>query len=163
MPADYVVSGLGGSAPVRPRSGDGPESPGAAAMAAERAFLALCLGSGSIGRDYLERLGEGHFSSDAVTRARDHLLAHFDDPLADLPVEDRTTAALIGSLATEAAEQESASEAVLEVSFLQLELRRIDREIRRAMHEGDLARQDALAGAKQQVRRELDVVMGQTA
>jgi hypothetical protein len=46
---------------------------------------------------------------------------------------------------------------------LQLELRRIDRELRSAAHEGDLARQDELAGAKQEVRQEIDTVMGQTA
>ena len=49
------------------------------------------------------------------------------------------------------------------LELLQLELRRIDREIRQAKNEGDLARQDSLAGARQDVRRELDAVMGQTA
>ncbi len=165
VPADYVGANLAAS----PHSGDwaGPgaaRSPGAAALAAERAFLALCLGAGALGRAYLERLGEGHLSSVAARRARDHLLAHFDDPLAELPRDDPDAAALLTGVAAEAAEQEAVtSEAVLRVSFLQLELRRIDRGIRQAKHEGDLARQDSLAGAKQEVRRELDWVMGQTA
>src|SRR5215211_671863 len=165
VPADYVGANLAAS----PHSGDpaaaaAPRAPGSAALAAERAFLALCLGGGATGRAYLERLGDGHLSSIAARRARDHLLAHFDDPLADLPPDDRDAAALLTGVAAEAAEQEAGtSEAVLQVSFLQLELRRIDREIRQAKHEGDLARQDSLAGAKQDVRRELDAVMGQTA
>jgi hypothetical protein len=49
------------------------------------------------------------------------------------------------------------------MSILQLEKRRIEREIRRAAQEGDHTRQSELAKAEQQVRGELDSVMGQTA
>jgi hypothetical protein len=49
------------------------------------------------------------------------------------------------------------------MSFLQLELRRVARELRRARENGDFPRQHELAGLRQQVRRELDSVMGQTA
>ena len=49
------------------------------------------------------------------------------------------------------------------MSFLQLEYRRIERGLRRAQRDGDLVRQRELAGARQEVRRELDLVMGQTA
>jgi hypothetical protein len=62
-----------------------------------------------------------------------------------------------------AQEQAEATEAVLQMSFLQLEQRRIEREIRRAANESDLARVGQLAGARQDVRREMDTVMGQTA
>ena len=44
-----------------------------------------------------------------------------------------------------------------------LEKRRIEREIRRAAQEGDHTRQSELAKAEQQVRGQLDSVMGQTA
>ena len=50
------------------------------------------------------------------------------------------------------------------MSLLQLELRRIQREIRRASQDGEPARQSELAAAEQTVRKELGVVsMGQTA
>jgi hypothetical protein len=129
----------------------------------ERAYLALCLEAGALGRKYLERLEDHHLLSEAARHARDHLLAHFDDPLADLPVDDPATAALLTGLAAEASEQDPPTEAVLQGTFLQLELRRINREIKQAEQEGDRTRQNSLAGTKQDVRRELDSVMGQTA
>jgi hypothetical protein len=49
------------------------------------------------------------------------------------------------------------------MSILQLERRRIEREIGRARREGDHRRQSELAAAEQRVRGELDAVMGQTA
>jgi hypothetical protein len=49
------------------------------------------------------------------------------------------------------------------MSFLQLEERRIDREIRQVKHGGDHRRQSELAAEYQRVRGELDAVMGQTA
>jgi DNA primase len=159
LPAAYVDA----PGEVPRAASDAEPSPGSLALAAERAFLALCLAAGPLGRDYLERLEEGHLSSEPARTARGHLLTHFGDPLADLPADNQAVATLVTGLVAEADGQETPSEAVLQVSFLQLELRRIDREIRRATHEGDLARQDSLAGAKQDVRRELDAVMGQTA
>jgi hypothetical protein len=49
------------------------------------------------------------------------------------------------------------------MSILQLEKRRLEREIRRAAQAGDHSRQSELAAAEQRVRGELDAVMGQTA
>jgi hypothetical protein len=66
-------------------------------------------------------------------------------------------------VALAAQEQPASPEAVLRMSILQLEKRRIEREIRRAAHEGDHVRQSELAAAEQRVRGELDAVMGQTA
>ncbi len=159
MHPSLVSEGLGGSSPAT-RSPSGSAS---AVLAVERAYLALCLDAGTLGRDYLRRLEDTHLLSEAARHARDHLLAHFDDPLADLPVDDPDTASLLTGLAAEASEQDAPTEAVLQGTFLQLELRRVNREIKRAEQDGDLARQDALAGTKQDVRRELDSVMGQTA
>ena len=118
----------------------------------------------SSGREYLGRLSADQLSSAADRDAREHLVSRFDDPLAELPEDDPAVAALIaGIVAMAAQEQAEATEPVLRMSFLQLELRRIDREIRRAAAEADHPRQDQLAGARQDVRREMDTVMGQTA
>jgi DNA primase len=138
-------------------------SPGEASLAAERAFLAMCLASGELGRDYLGRLSEGHLSTTATRAAREHLAARFDDPLAGLPDEDPALAALVTGVAMTAQEQGEATEPALRMSFLQLEQRRIEREIRHAAQTGDHPLQDRLAAARQDVRRELDSVMGQTA
>ena len=172
VPADYVLSA---PAPVRPqpaiprrrrpgsRAGAAVASPsgfGEASLAAERAYLSMCLASGALGRDYLERLSEEHLSSPALRSARAHLVASFDDPLAGLPEDDPATAAVVTGVAMAAQEHGEATEPALRMSYLQLELRRIEREMRRA---DDDARRMQLAGARQQVRRDMDQVMGQTA
>jgi DNA primase len=176
LPADYVTAGPAASgraatpvapgasaAPPAPPRGGGPSSPGAVALAAERAFLAMCLASGDDGREALESLSDEHLSSELTRRAREHLLRGFEDPLAGLPDDDPALAALVTGLAVAAEEQAEASAPVLRMSFLQLELRRIERELRRAAESSDRSRQDELAGARQDVRREMDTVMGQTA
>jgi DNA primase len=154
-------------APV-PRRDPGPSFPagasaGEVAFRAEREFLARCLASNDLGRSYLSQPTDDQFSSDATRRAREHLVAHFDDPLAGLQDDEPALAALVTDVALAAQEQPASPEAVLRMSILQLEKRRIEREIRRAAHEGDHARQSELAAAEQRVRGELDSVMGQTA
>jgi DNA primase len=138
-------------------------TPGSVALAAERAFLAMCLASGETGREQLERLSPEHLSSPVTQGAREHLVGHFHDPLVGLPADDPSVAALVTGVAMAAEEQPAATEPVLRMSFLQLELRRIERELRRAAEQADRSRQDELAGARQDVRREMDAVMGQTA
>ena len=165
VPPEYVISP---SAPA-PRPAPGVQqlrsgvSPGEASLAAERAFLAMCLASGALGREFMSRLSDEHLSSGATRAAAEHLRGGFDDPLAGLPEDDPAAAALITGIAMAAQEQPEATEPVLRMSFLQLELRRIERELRRAAAEANHARQDELAGARQDVRREMDTVMGQTA
>ena len=168
VPVDYVTTQLAAmprqpSAPASRLAAPASDvpSPGAASLVAERAFLAMCLASSELGRQYLGRLRDGHLSSEIGRKAADHLLASFDDPLAGLPEDDPALGALITAAAMQASEQESATEPSLRMSFLQLELRRVDRELRRATHDGDRTRQHELAGAKQDVRQELDAVMGQ--
>ncbi len=177
VPAEYVSAAPARAARGAPRAAvsvdPGPEreaaagpaatSAGELSVAAERAFLALCLASGERGREYLARLSDEHLSSPSVRAARAHLAASFDDPLAGLPEEDPAVAALVTGVAMAAQEQGEATEPVLHMSFLQLELRRIDRELRRAAHEDDFTLRTALAGARQRVRQEMDQVMGQTA
>jgi hypothetical protein len=160
--AASVTAGDPGRDEPGPPASDVP-SPGAASLVAERAFLAMCLASGELGREYLGRLRDGHLSSEIGRKAADHLLSSFDDPLAGLPEDDPGLGALITAAAMQASEQEAATAPSLRMSFLQLELRRVDRELRRATQDGDRPRQHELAGARQNVRQELDSVMGQTA
>ena len=138
-------------------------SAGELALRAEREFLTRSLSSGGLGRDYLSRPADDQFSSDLLRRARDHLVAHFDDPLAALPEDDPALGALVTDVALAAQERPPTEELVLRMSILQLEQRRIEREIRRASQEGDHARQSELAAAEQKVLDELGSVMGQTA
>ena len=156
------------SVPAAPRRDRGPAFPagasaGEVAFRAEREFLARCLASNDLGRSYLSQPTDDQLSSDATRRAREHLAAHFDDPLAGLPDDEPALAALVTDVALAAQEQPASPEAVLRMSILQLEKRRIEREIRRAAHDGDHSRQSELAAAEQRVRGELDAVMGQTA
>jgi hypothetical protein len=132
-------------------------------LRAEREFFRLCLASGELGREYLSRLSDDQLSTDLLRRVRKHLIDHFDDPLAGLPGDDPALGALVSELAYAAHELSPSKEPVLQMSILQLEQRRIEREIRRASQEGDHARQSELAAAGQKVLDELGSVMGQTA
>ncbi|HEU0023683.1 MAG TPA: DNA primase [Thermoleophilaceae bacterium] len=166
LPADYVTAA---ERPVSPAAASAPtatpvgSSPGTIALAAERAFLTTCLASGEVGREQLEALSAEHFSSDVTRRAREHLVTNFDDPLVGLPEDAPEVAALVTHVAMAAEEQAEATEPGLRMSFLQLEQRRIERELRRAAESADRPRQDELAAARQDVRREMDAVMGQMA
>ena len=156
------------SAPARPQRELGPAFPagasaGQVAFRAEREFLTRCLASDDLGRSYLSLPSDDQLSSEATRRAREHLVAHFQDPLGGLPEDDPALAALVTDVALAAQEQPASPEAVLRMSILQLEKRRLEREIRRAAQAGDHARQSELAAAEQRVRGELDAVMGQTA
>jgi DNA primase len=162
VPMDYVMApGPVRRAPAEPLP---PQiSAGELALRAEREFLTRSLSSGGLGRDYLSRPADDQFSSDLLRRARDHLVSHFDDPLAALPGDDPALGAIVTDVALAAQERPPTEELILRMSILQLEQRRIEREIRRASQEGDHARKSELAAAEQKVRDELGTVMGQTA
>jgi DNA primase len=162
VPVDYVMApGPARRAPAEPV----PQqiSAGELALRAEREFLTRSLSSGGLGHDYLSRPADDQFSSDLLRRARDHLVSHFDDPLAALPGDDPALGAIVTDVALAAQERPPTEELILRMSILQLEQRRIEREIRRASQEGDHARKSELAAAEQRVRDELGTVMGQTA
>ena len=170
VPQEYVRTALHSPRPLaeapppsRPASAPARASAGEVALRAEREFLSRCLASGELGRGYISLPQDEQFSSDATRRARKHLAAHFEDPLAGLSEDEPTLAALVTDVALAAQEGSPSPEAVLQMSILQLEKRRLEREIRRAAQEGDHARQSELAKAEQQVRGDLDSVMGQTA
>ena len=164
VPTEYVML-----APASPAAGGGRApspgqvSAGEVALRAEREFLTRSLSSGDVGRGYLSRPSDDQFSSDLLRRARDHLVAHFEDPLAALPEDDPSLGALVTDVALAAQERPPTEELVLRMSILVLEQRRIEREIRRASQDGDHARKSELAAAEQKVLQELGSVMGQTA
>jgi DNA primase len=163
VPVDYVIATPTASVAVSTPAQPAQASAGELALRAEREFLTRCLSSGEVGRDYLSRPADDQFSSDLLRRARDHLVLHFDDPLASLPEDDPALGALVTDVGLAAQERPPTEELILRMSILQLEQRRIDREIRRASQDGDHARKSELAAEEQKVRDELGTVMGQTA
>jgi DNA primase len=163
VPVDYVTATPRAPSPTRSEGLPQQMSVGEIALRAEREFLTRSLSSGSLGHGYLSRLSDDQFSSDLLRRARDHLVAHFEDPLTDLPADDPALGALVTDVAFAAQERPPTEEPVLRMSLLQLEQRRIEREIAQASREGDHARKTDLAAAEQKVLQELGAVMGQTA
>jgi DNA primase len=138
-------------------------SAGDVAFGTEREFLVRCLASGELGRRYLSEPTDDQLTSDVTRRARQHLAGQFDDPLANLPEDEPALANLVVQVVHGAAEQRPSEENVLRMSILQLERRRLEREIRNAERMGDHARKSEVAAALQQVRSALDTGIGQTA
>ena len=159
VPADYVTSQVTAPAPAGPqaRASSGPTAADAVART-ERTFLAMCVAAGEAGRQYLARLDDEHFSSDLLRQACAFLAENFDDPLAALPADDPALAALITDVVMR---EENVSPELMELTFGQLELRRIERQIRRAEREGDLDRQRALAPERVRIQQQIDDLMGQ--
>lgn len=125
---------------------------------AERAFFALALARGESGRSYLQRVSDEHLSSQVVCDARDWLLAHFAEPLAELDTQQP-----FSDIVTEAAlraDSEPSSDETLEMSFLQLELRRIERQLRSAEQAGAFDTQRELWAGREQVRARIGDLMG---
>ncbi len=102
-----------------------------------------------------------HFSSSLTRRAREHLAEHFDDPLAGLPSGDAQLDELVAGIALQADEDPPNGDDSLRMSFLVLELRRIERDLRSAREAGDFTKQGRLALAKRRVFDEMSTVMGQ--
>ena len=126
----------------------------------ERSFLAMCLANGETGRRYLDGLNEDHFSSQPLWRVREHLVAHFDDPLAELP-DDPGLASLISEIAF-LADDELIREASLRATRLLLDMQKTDRLLRRAEQTADYETQRALWPEREGLRREYEQLMGQT-
>ncbi len=127
---------------------------------AEHEFLAMCVKHGPAARPYLERLTDDHFSSGAMRRLRAHLTAHPENPLAALPQDDPELTAIAREIVMLADEQPPEGEA-LRLGFLQLDLRRLDRALRAAGHAKDYVEQRRLWAEREQVRAEMDEVMGE--
>jgi DNA primase len=116
----------------------------------ERAFLAMCVSSGERGRQSLVRLSDDHLSSGLLRQARDWLLEHFDSPTAGLATEEPELARAVGEIVVRAS-SEPAGEHALELAFLQLEQRRLEREIKAAAESSDFDRQRELSVERSQV------------
>ncbi len=164
LPQEYVLQ----AAKAGRSAGDQPAvsaaaSGGRVALTVESEFLTLCLASDELGRRYLSKATDDQFSSDVMLRARQHLVSHFDDPLVGLSEDDPELGALVNDLAHDALARSPQPETTLQMSILQLEKRRIERDIRRAGQAGDYTRQSELKAAEQRVLAELGEVMGQTA
>lgn len=129
---------------------------------AERVFLSLCLGLGERGEEYLERSTPEHFATDLMRRARQHLLAQKGDPLGGLSSDDKALASAVMEI-VQLADEESVAEQALRLSYLQLELRRVERDLRAAEQRSDHERQRHLWGERESVRGEISELMGQTA
>jgi len=158
------TSGSAAAAPGPARDASAAPRPvphGAVATPAERgeqAFLSMCLSQPRLGRELLERAEEGHLSERMQPVGR-HLREHLDDPLRELP-DDEGVAALVTETAM-LAESEPSTEPVLRLTFLQLDLRRVERELRRAASDHDFDRHGVLVRERERVRQELDELMGE--
>ena len=116
-----------------------------------------------MGRKQLSEIVPDVFSSQLMRKAREHLVSSFHDPLAASRTRSPRSASSWPAWWPAPTARMPASGPNLRLSFLQLEQRRIDRELRRASEAADRPRQDELAVARQDVRREMDAVMGQMA
>jgi DNA primase len=169
VPRDYL---LGRSAPA-PRAAAPPAGPDrfgshAApvvpqrldAVSVERSFLRMCFAS-EMGREYVERLTDDHLSSAMLRRLRDHLVAHWDDPLASLPEDDPTLVAWIKDVVMRA-DDIPVSDDGLRLDFLKLDRRRVERQLRHATESGDFARGRSLQQERQRLKDQIDELMGAT-
>ena len=162
VPPDYLRSSLRASstphaAPVAPKAPP-PTTPADAFERREREFLAMCLAAGRAGFEYLERAGDDHFSSAVARRARAHLATHFDDPLADLPSDDAPLAAAVTDIAMR---DQAVDSHALAFQFAQLERDRVERQLRRAVRDGDEVLQRQLAPERMRILDRINELMGQ--
>ena len=147
-----------GAAPARPDREPSTAASAESILRAERAFLTMCVALGNAGRPYLDRIGDEHLSTTSLRSTRDWLREHFDAPLSALTDDDAALAAAVTEIVMRA-EEEPASAEVLELSYLQLELRRCERLIRAAEREGDRERQRELWAERERVREQVDTKM----
>jgi hypothetical protein len=99
----------------------------------EEALLAMCIAAPALGADFIERLTPEHFATDANRRALEWLREHVEEPLEGIPREDEQLVAQINRLTQMS---EPASEQAMTTSWLQLEVRRMDRAIGEARSAG---------------------------
>jgi DNA primase len=162
---DYLLAQSPAPFPRPEPAADGPTAPRVLRLdgvaKAERLFLTRCVSS-ELGREYVARLDGDHFSSGPLRAVRDHLVRHWDDPLAALPADDPMLSALIKDVVMRA-DETHVSEDVLRLDFLQLELRRVERRLRHAEQEEDFEAQRTLAPERQGLKAQIDELMGATA
>ena len=144
---------LGGESPAQ-RSGTAGRAVAPAFETAERTereFLANCLAHEKLGAEYLHRLSDDHLSSPVICRVRDHFVSHFGDALSSLPTDDPVMGALVTDIVF-LSEQQTASAATLWMTFLELEKRRVEKDLRRAAEGGDVPAKKRLWAEREQIR-----------
>ena len=149
---------------ARPRSRSRPARAPATGLASrderwERIFLAMCVSSGDRGREQLARLTDDHLSSDVLRRARTWIVDHFDAPTAGLPQDDEPLAQAVSEIVVRASGQPVEGNA-LEIGFLGLERRRLEREIKSAGEAGEFERQRDLTRQRIEATEEIARLMG---
>jgi hypothetical protein len=125
----------------------------------ERVFLAMCVSSGERGRAQLERLEDGHLSSEVLRKARTWILEHFESPTAGLGPHDAELMHTVSEIVVRAS-SEPATEHALEVGYLGLERRRLEREIKSAALGEDIERQRELSVERSRVTEAIARLMG---
>jgi DNA primase len=128
----------------------------------ELAFFAMCVREPDLGEEFVRQLADGHLSSPLMQRVRDHLRENLRDPLANLDSGDPDLGIRVTEV-TLLADKEPASKEALKFSFLQLDLRRVERELRLAQERSDFDLQRQLWAVRETVRKEIADLMGQTA
>ncbi len=152
-----------GPAPTSAPAGSPPAvspSPAPDLSKPETTYLALCLAAGAAGREELERLDDAHLTSNLVRRVREHLVANFDDPLAALSGDDPQLAAMVSGIALRAEDMRPLDPMALRRSFLNLDLRRIERQMRHARQDDDHRRLGELSGEHQRVKQAMGEAIG---
>ena len=151
---------------ARPSKGrqDRASQPAASGLAShgerwERIFLAMCVSSEERGREYLERLTDEHLSSEVLRRARTWILEHYDSPTAGLTHDDDQLAQAVSEIVVRASGQ-PAGEHALEVGFLGLERRRLERQIKAAAEAEDYERQRELSLRRSEMTEAIARLMG---
>ncbi|HEY7829038.1 MAG TPA: DNA primase [Solirubrobacteraceae bacterium] len=128
----------------------------------ERTFLVLCLASPQEGAQALAELDlDGHFTSDLLRRAAEHLRAgDLREPMKSWQAQeseqehDGELEGVLAELVVQAGREEGRP-AMLRVQLLQLELARVDRQIQAARVQG-LGDVSELARRRGDVKREFD-------
>jgi DNA primase len=109
----------------------------------ERALLAMCIALPGEGKEYLDRLEDGHLSP-LGTRAAAWLRMHPEDPASNLPQDDDELAGLVAELVMLAHDEPASTEA-MQLNYLLLEQRRLESEIAAAGQAGESERRAALS------------------
>jgi len=109
----------------------------------ERALLAMCAAEPKQGAAYLDRLTPEHLSSPLAARALEWLRANLEAPMSGLPRDDEELTELITQIVM-LAEREPASVEAIELSFIELELRRVERLLAGEQQKGDSTSPDVL-------------------
>ncbi len=156
------LAGLLTVAPETPPSADGPSAPAPRRMdpreEGEHTFLAMCIAMPDRGRDALRRVDlDAHFTTARLRRAAAHLREHVAAPTDGLRADDADLAPLMAELTLRAAAEPWDTQS-LELQALQLEKRRIEREIASASADGR-PEVSVLAAEKQRVQQRIDSAM----